>query len=131
MPVLEWPLLGRHPEETTSLNTVAPDLLCSASILTWSVCRYPGAVASPSGFFDKLCDSATLQSTVPLDRWDSDALLSVGQEANKIYARVSATLASPIADFDTGMFGMNKAEASATDPQVCHSCGYLLVCPFY
>ena len=60
-----------------------------------------------------------MQGTVTLDRWDADELLSVSQEANKIYARFSATLAGPIADFDTGMFGMNKAEASATDPQVC------------
>ena len=77
-------------------------------------------MSSPSGFFDKLSQSYDLQSAVPLERWDGDALLSIGQEANKIYARFSATLASPIADFDTEVFGMNKAEASATDPQVCH-----------
>ena len=62
--------------------------------------------------------SADLQATLPLERWDSEALLSIGPAADKIYANFAAAMSESIAAFDTALFGMSKAEASATDPQV-------------
>ena len=81
-------------------------------------CRYPGQVASAASFFDRVQSSADLQAGVPLERWDSEALLSIGPAVNKIYANFAAAMSNSVADFDTALFGMSKAEASATDPQV-------------
>ena len=79
--------------------------------------RLPGHQDSPGSFTKNMHSSADVQTPVPLDRWDADALLSVGPEANKIYSRFSATLSS-VAEFDSNLFSMSKAEASSTDPQV-------------
>ena len=81
-------------------------------------CRYPGQVASATSFFDCMQSSANLQAGVPLERWDSEALLSIGAAVDKIYANSAAAMSDSVADFDTALFGMSKAEASATDPQV-------------
>lgn len=84
--------------------------------------RYPGSAESPSKFFDIQRDSKEVQSIIPLDRWDADRLLSIGPEANKIYARFSASFEDTFIGFDLGLFGMTKAEANSTDPQVhCRS----------
>lgn len=81
-------------------------------------CSYPGSVDDPPGFFKLQQAAHDVQRVVPLDRWDADMLHSVGPQANKIYARYAAVHGGAVAEFDTGLFGMNRAEAGSTDPQV-------------
>lgn len=55
---------------------------------------------------------------VPLDRWDIERYFAPGIVSDKMYTRHAGWL-SHVDRFDAAMFGFSRAEALATDPQVC------------
>ena len=62
-----------------------------------------------------ICTVAARQ--VPLERWDIQRLYSPDLAAGRMYTRLAAWLAD-VDQFDGAVFGMNRGEATATDPQV-------------
>ncbi len=69
-------------------------------------CRFPGA-GSPEEFWELLAAGRDTVGAVPEDRWGNGPLPST---------RFGSFLSDPAA-FDAGFFGMDDAEARATDPQ--------------
>ena len=57
---------------------------------------------------------------VPLERWDIERVYAPGLASDRMYARHAAWLGG-VDRFDAALFGFSKAQATATDPQVCRS----------
>jgi acyl transferase domain-containing protein len=56
---------------------------------------------------------------VPLERWDIERVYAPGLASDRMYARHAAWLGG-VDRFDAALFGLSKAQATATDPQVRH-----------
>ena len=108
---------SRQLAPSHSMAYYATSTASSTTALLAASCRYPGGVASPDDFWATVHGSADLQSVIPLDRWDADAMLSIGPESDKIYARFASTMRGH-AVFDAAAFGLSQTEAIAIDPQV-------------
>ena len=79
-------------------------------------CRFPGANGLEE-FWQLLREGRNAVGTVPLDRWDPDALYSSDPDApGKITTRHGAFI-SGIKEFDCGFFGISPREAATMDPQ--------------
>ena len=57
---------------------------------------------------------------MPLERWDIERVYAPGLASDRMYARHAAWLGG-VDRFDAALFGFSKAQATATDPQVCRS----------
>lgn len=91
-------------------------------------CRFPGIVDGPDSFWDLISTGKKTSSSIPYDRWDSDALL-VGIALSK-EEKMRASHGLFVTDmecFDADFFGISLAEAKAMDPQqrVLLECTYL------
>lgn len=79
-------------------------------------CRFPGANGLEE-FWQLLREGRNAVGTVPLDRWDPDALYSSDPDApGKITTRHGAFIPN-IKEFDCGFFGISPREAATMDPQ--------------
>ncbi|KDD71558.1 hypothetical protein H632_c4798p0, partial [Helicosporidium sp. ATCC 50920] len=84
------------------------------SVLETAACRLAGA-PSQEAFWRVATSMSSPHAVTPLQRWDADALLSVGAEPGRTYARPAA-FAEGVEAFDGALFGMPAAECAAVDP---------------
>lgn len=80
-------------------------------------CRLPGGIQSLDGFWRALENGADLRSTVPLQRWDAEALYDpTPGTPGKSYVR-HGYFVRDIDQFDPFFFEMSPREAKSLDPQ--------------
>ena len=83
---------------------------------------YPSPLSAPQQGIELFWRAAslgeTVQSQVPYQRWDVDAIYHPDVVLGKSYARLSAFIGTHqgLEDFDNGFFKMSKTEAIAVDP---------------
>jgi amino acid adenylation domain-containing protein/thioester reductase-like protein len=79
-------------------------------------CRLPGGVTNPSEYWELLESGADVITSVPKDRWDTEAIYDADPNANgKSYCRQGGFIDS-VDDFDAPFFGISPREARAMDP---------------
>ncbi|KAF2176510.1 nonribosomal peptide synthetase 7 [Zopfia rhizophila CBS 207.26] len=79
-------------------------------------CRLPGGVTTPDEYWRLLERGADVNTEVPKDRWDAEALYDADVDAaGKSYCRKGGFLDS-IDEFDASFFGIAPREARAMDP---------------
>lgn len=101
------------PFVSQSLQTTTPLPLSSRRTTVRGVsCQYPTgtAGASPHGlstFWESARTAVDLPGTVPLDRWDAEAIYSPDAAPGKSYARFASFL-EDVAAFDADPFSMSR-----------------------
>ena len=69
------------------------------------------------GFDACMLEGADLPSSIPLERWDGEALDAPADIVQTNALRFAALLPAGVARFDAGAFRLGAAEAAALDPQ--------------
>ncbi|MFJ7041977.1 SDR family NAD(P)-dependent oxidoreductase [Streptomyces sp. NPDC101112] len=116
-PVAAGPLTEAGPADVAAASAAAvprgrrdrsrSGVVSSGAVAVLSVaCRFPG-VGSPEEFWELLAAGGDTVGAIPEDRWGNGPLPST---------RFGSFLPEPAA-FDADFFGMDDAEARATDPQ--------------
>jgi len=79
-------------------------------------CRFPGA-SGLQEFWELLRNGRNAVTTVPKDRWDTDAIVNQNPESRANVATRHGAFLRNIREFDCAFFGISPREAAAMDPQ--------------
>lgn len=98
------------------LISIAPSSLEPIAIVS-TACRLPGNVDSRQNFWEMLNDGKDYISSVPLTRFDIDAIFDKDpDQIGKSYTRMGGFIETA-EYFDYELFGISEAEAKVMDPQ--------------
>ncbi len=111
-----WAPTSLQAGQPTSLALQHPTN--SAAFVIGASSCYPTAPVGMGSFWGALTHGRDVQSVVPYNRWDMDAVYApdTGPGGMTIYARFGA-FCREVDLFDAGLFRMAPAEAASVDPQ--------------
>ena len=103
-------------QESARLRVTA--LMCDCAVRLVHDCAAPvsSCIHAP-GFDACMLEGGDLACSIPLERWDGEALDAPADIIQTNALRFAVLLPSGVAHFDAGAFRLGAAEAAALDPQ--------------